>query len=92
MGEGRGIVFAEEARTMFELAQDVGVWGAAFASRGRRGCGSDMSNDFFWKGHVVVRKRRVDEEEASDLDPAAEKLARGFVGDNTTEGPAWRRC
>lgn len=51
-----------------------------------------MGNDLFGEGDVIVRERRVDEEKATDLDPAGEKLARGFVGDNTTKGPAWCRC
>ena len=93
MGEGRGIVFAEEASATFEFAQEVGVRCGTFGRRGERGrCGGNMRNDFFWEGDMVVWERRVDEEEAPDPDPAGEKLARSFVGDNSTEGPAWSGC
>ena len=79
---------------MFEFAEEVRVRGGSFGSGGGRGgrCGGDVGNNFFRKWDVIVRERRVDEQEAPDLDPAGEKLAHGFVGDNTTERPAWCTC
>ena len=37
---------------------------------------------------MVVREGRVDEQEPTNGEAGVEKLAYGFVGDDTTEGPA----